>query len=435
MSRNQSSWSFTPLRVSVIAPVVAIRLAFGGARGPGKSHATFAQVALDDCRRFDGLKALYLRKVGKQAREQFGDLARKVLHSVHYEYKQSAGLLEIWNGSRIFVGHFKDEKDIDNYLGIEYDLIAIEEATTLSQSKYKALRDSNRSSKAGWRPRIYATTNPGGIGHAWFKQRFVTPWQRGEESFTRFISATVDDNVFNDEGYRRRLEENVGWKLRAYRFGDWDIAAGQFFTNFRTDLHVVRPFAWPTTWRHWCALDYGFTHPTMCYLVAQDGDGNIYVIDEHRLSKALVPQHANAIKSMLERNQVSLKSLATFVAGADVFAKRGTTAATIAEQYAEYGIHLSAANDDRINGAGEILQMLGDESQGIPAKLFIFDRCTALIECLPAMEHDPNRPEDVLKVDVDEDGNGGDDPYDGLRYAVMAGKRTSAGTWGTRKNK
>jgi hypothetical protein len=173
----------------------------------------------------------------------------------------------------------------------------------------------------------------------------------------------------------------------------------------------------------------------MCYLVAQDGDGNIYVIDEHRLSKALVPQHANAIKSMLERNQVSLKSLATFVAGADVFAKRGTTAATIAEQYAEYGIHLSAANDDRINGAGEILQMLGDESQGIPAKLFIFDRCTALIECLPAMEHDPNRPEDVLKVDVDEDGNGGDDPYDGLRYAVMAGKRTSAGTWGTRKNK
>ena len=126
MSRNQSSWSFTPLRVSVIAPVVAIRLAFGGARGPGKSHATFAQVALDDCRRFDGLKALYLRKVGKQAREQFGDLARKVLHSVHYEYKQSAGLLEIWNGSRIFVGHFKDEKDIDNYLGIEYDLIAIE---------------------------------------------------------------------------------------------------------------------------------------------------------------------------------------------------------------------------------------------------------------------------------------------------------------------
>ena len=47
--------------MNVIAPAVAIRLGFGGARGPGKSHATFAQVALDDCRRYDGLKALYLR--------------------------------------------------------------------------------------------------------------------------------------------------------------------------------------------------------------------------------------------------------------------------------------------------------------------------------------------------------------------------------------
>ena len=46
-------------------------LGFGGARGPGKSHASFAQLALDDCRRYPGLKTLYLRKVGKQAREQF----------------------------------------------------------------------------------------------------------------------------------------------------------------------------------------------------------------------------------------------------------------------------------------------------------------------------------------------------------------------------
>lgn len=30
-----------------------------------------------------------------------------------------------------------------------------------------------------------------------------------------------------------------------------------------------------------------------------------------------------------------------------------------------------------------------------------------LVECLPALRHDPNRTEDVLKVDVDEDGNGG----------------------------
>src|SRR5262245_53955318 len=28
--------------------------------------------------------------------------------------------------------------------------------------------------------------------------------------------------------------------------------------------------------------------------------------------------------------------------------------------------------------------------------------------CLPSLQHDPNRPEDVLKVDADEDGVGGE---------------------------
>jgi len=40
------------------------------------------------------------------------------------------------------------------------------------------------------------------------------------------------------------------------------------------------------------------------------------------------------------------------------------------------------------------------------------------------MQHDPNRPEDVLKVDADEDGVGGDDAADCLRYLVATKPRT-----------
>jgi hypothetical protein len=36
---------------------------------------------------------------------------------------------------------------------------------------------------------------------------------------------------------------------------------------------------------------------------------------------------------------------------------------------------------------------------------------------------DPNRPEDVLKLDADEDGNGGDDAADALRYLVATKAR------------
>ena len=45
-------------------------------------------------------------------------------------------------------------------------------------------------------------------------------------------------------------------------------------------------------------------------------------------------------------------------------------------------------------------------------------------EDLPALQHDPNRPEDVLKVDADEEGNGGDDCADALRYGVATKERT-----------
>lgn len=74
---------------------------------------------------------------------------------------------------------------------------------------------------------------------------------------------------------------------------------------------------------------------------------------------------------------------------------------------------------DRINGAAKLLQYLGDPDQGIEQKLYVFDRCARLVECLPSLEHDPHRPEDVMKADVDDDGNGGDDMYDALRYGLM----------------
>jgi len=40
-----------------------------------------------------------------------------------------------------------------------------------------------------------------------------------------------------------------------------------------------------------------------------------------------------------------------------------------------------------------------------------------------ASGHDPNRPEDVLKVDADEEGVGGDDAADALRYLVATKAR------------
>lgn len=403
---------------------------FGGARGPGKSHALVAQAAIDDCQRFAGLKVLYLRKIQKNAKEQFEDLRRTVLRHVPHIFTN--GVLHFPNESRIFLGHFRNETDIDQYLGIEYDVIVIEEATTLSLAKYRALCDSNRTSKQGFRPRVYASTNPGGVGHAWFKETFIVPARREQETDTRFIFGTVEDNKFNNEEYQRNLEKNTGWRLRAYRYGDWDIAAGQYFSTWRYDAIVKQDLKVMPGAEIWCSLDYGFQHPTVAYLFSEF-DGKIQVLDEHWRRHGLVPEHVADIKRMLTRHGLTLEQVRTFVAGHDVFAQKGNESGkTIAKEYAEHGIHLTRANIDRVSGASFLLKLLGREAEPekgievIAPTIEIDTRCEKLIENIPTMQHDPKHPEDVLKVNIDDDGNGGDDPYDALRYGIMVKHRRLA---------
>jgi phage terminase large subunit len=390
-------------------------IGFGGARGPGKSHAIMGQLALDDAQRQPGLKALFLRSVGKAARESFQDLITKVCPQYIDYYKSHAGVMEFPNGSTIVLGGYRTAGDIANYLGIEYDVIAVEETTLLLEEYYTKLRGSARTSKRDWRARVYNSTNPGSIGHAWYKRRFVAPARRGEEASTRFIFATYRHNAYLKPEYIAYLESLTGNLGKMWRAGDWDVAAGQFFTTFDEDLHV-REFNAGWGWHYWLAMDYGNVHYTVVYLLGKH-DGTVYVVDEHAARRWLVESHANAIKAMLQRHTVMHYS--NFVAGADVFAKRDPGAATVAEQYARQGFQLEPAQMDRINGAAEVLKRLGDPTQGIPPTLVIHPRCRRLIECLPMLQIDEHRPEDVMKWDTNEEGIGGDDPYDALRYGLM----------------
>ncbi len=443
-------------------------IGYGGARGGGKSFWMLAQMGLDDCQRFPGLKCLLLRKVGKSNLEHLEDLRHKLFRQVPHEYAIRKGIITFRNGSRIICGHFQKETDIDAYLGLEYDVIGVEEATTLTARKYSDIATCCRSSKVGadgkhWRPRMYSTTNPGGVGHTWYKNKFILPFQTGAEKDTRFIPAKVEDNRYNNPGYIQQLEELPGWKKRAWREGDWDIAAGQFFTTFRRNIHVLSDFDESRALEWFAAFDYGYSHYTVVLLGCVDGDGNIYIVDEHAKRGWLPERHARAINEMFARHNVQLEKpqhhtgsnlhhrigprivfkmpdgslrpagtyyegrmpgrfLKRFVAGTDVFSRQ-SDGTTIAQQYAKLGIRFTQANTDRVNGWADILTRLGDPDEGIPPRLFIHKRCEKLAECLPALQHDPNRPEDIKKCDVEEDGVGGDDTADALRYLVATKPR------------
>lgn len=265
-------WEFHSVARQADLPDGPVDIGVGGARGPGKSHAVLSQAALDDCQRIPGLKGLFLRQTGVAAQESFDDLVSKVVAG-HTAYKKTGQSLVFPNKSRILLGGFQDERDIDKYVGIEYDFIIVEELNQLTEDKYTKLRGSLRTSKPNWRPRMYTSFNPGGIGHQFVKDRYITPHRMGKETKTRFIGSTYKENPTLNKEYIEYLEDLKGELGRAWREGDFDIFAGQAFSEFNRNYHMISPPIIPSiNFDHYFSCDWGYTdkkpHAFAAYLHA-----------------------------------------------------------------------------------------------------------------------------------------------------------------------
>jgi len=384
-----------------IQPTVAC----GGARGPGKSHAILAQVGIDDCQRVPGLKVLFLRSLQRAAKESFEDVIARVLVATPHEY--SANVLTFPNGSRIVLGGFKDDRDIDKYIGIEYDIIVVEEATLLSETKYQMLEGSLRTSKQGWRPRMYLSTNPGGIGHAWFKKRIVTPYRLKHEGRTRFIPSTYRDNPFLNPEYVDWLEGLAGKLGKAWRDGDWDIFEGQAFPQWNADAHIVDPFPLPDHWAKWRAVDWGYSNPFACLWMTKDPDsGRIFVYREIYGTQLTDRQQARIIRE----NTPPTEKINVTYADPSMWAAKsaGSSVTDTASEYAVEGVVLTKADNNRVDGKRKIDRLLASLPDGKPG-LQVFSNCYNLIRTLPELVLDKTQVEDVDTTQEDH-------AYDALRY-------------------
>lgn len=388
----------------------------GGARGPGKSHAVLSQVGLDDCQRFSKLKGLFLRQTSLAAKESFDDLIDKTLRG-RVDYERSGNILKFNNGSRVILGGFKDEKDIDKYVGIEYDFIVVEELNQLTESKYEKLRGSLRTSKDGWRPRMYTSFNPGGVGHEFVKNRYILPFRNGTERETRFIGSTYKSNVYLNVEYVGYLEGLGGDLGKAWREGEWDIFAGQYFSEFRYDIHVVDPYQIPPHWPRIVMGDYGYSKPSAVYWGAIDEDGNLVLYRELYVTGHTFEQLATAICSNTGHNE----EIKYWVFDPAIWSKKDSPvsgAETMMKTYKDImgrSINMIQANNDRVIGWNTLRDYLKPYLQGekIVSKLRIFSTCINLIRTLPTLVYDKIKVEDL-------DSDGEDHSADAVRYGVMS---------------
>ena len=394
----------------------------GGARGPGKSHTVMSQAVLDDCQREPDLKGLFLRQTGISAEESFDDLINKTVRG-RCEYHKTRNSIRFPNKSRILLGGFQDEKDIDKYIGIEYDFIIVEELNQLTQEKYDKLRGSLRTSKPNWRPRLYTSFNPGGVGHQFVRDRYVIPYRLTKQQETRFIPSTYKQNPALNKEYIQYLESLGGSLGKAWRDGEWDVFAGQYFYEWSYDKHVVRPFEIPENWFKYRSIDIsGRNGITSCHWYAVDPYSRVWVYKEYYYGpKVPLPdgtliengrdydEHARAIAAMSVDNNDIPELYQYTVIDNSAFTKAGysETAAEVYERNGVYGLVPSAK--ERVVGWNAVHTYLRVDS-GQP-KLQVFSTCANMIRTLPLLQHDEKKPEDV-------DSRGDDHAADELRYLL-----------------
>lgn len=393
-----------------------VDIGLGGARGPGKSHAVLSQVALDDCQRCEGLKCLFLRQTGVSAQESFDDLISKTVRG-RTRYRKTKNSLKFPNGSRVILGGFKDESDIDKYIGIEYDIIIVEELTQLTFEKYEKLRGSLRTSKPNWRPRMYTSFNPGGIGHVWVRERYVVPHRQKKEGDTRFVPSTYKENPALNPEYIKYLESLSGDLGKAWREGEWDLFAGQYFSEWRYEIHVCKAFKIPATWKCFRSIDpSGRNGITSCHWYAVDSDGDVWVYREYYWKKEQhggegrdIDQHAKAVHRLsVDDTDTPLEDYLYTVIDTAAFAKAGYSETT-AEIFERHGVNgLVPAAKERVVGWNAVHYYLRWDLS-TPPKIHIFDTCVNMIRTLPVLQHDDKHPEDL-------DSTGEDHAADELRY-------------------
>jgi hypothetical protein len=437
----------------------ATEILYGGAAGGGKSHL-MRIAAIVWASSIPGLQVYLFRRIS-------GDLIKNHMEGPKGFRAILAGWcaagwcsivegeIRFWNGSKIYLCHCEYENDVYKYQGAEIHVLIIDELTHFTDTMYRFLRNRVRmvgivlpEQYVGCFPRILCGANPGNIGHLWVKAAFVSArvaldiarMDAHEGGMLRqYIPARLDDNPSmseDDPGYEQRLE-GLGSEalVRAMRWGDWDIIEGAFFDCWDIRRHVIEPREIPETWLRFRSGDWGSAKPFSFgwWAVVQEPTkcGKLWLprgaIVRYREWYGCQPGkpntglklHAEEVGKRLWEKERDDKPLSYGVLDPAAFAEDGGP--SISERIttgAGGKLHFRAADNARVPRRGALGgwdQMRGrfvGDDEGRPL-IACFSTCLDSIRTIPALQHDPDKPEDVQ---TDGEDHAGDE----WRYACMS---------------
>ena len=409
---------------------------FGGAAGPGKTDCLVIEATRYITH--PRYRAIIVRRTFPQLQEII-DRCWRFYPMLDGEYRATEHRWYFPSGATIQLGHMQHEDDKYNYQGKEYHFIGFDEVTQFTKTQYLYLFSRCRSTVPELPSRIRATTNPGGIGHIWCKERFIDPMKPIKTyvdpvtGLSRiFIPAKIYDNptlIENDPGYLKRLEALPEVERMRLLEGSWDVFEGQVFGELSMLVHGCDSFEVPAEWEKFMAFDWGYSKPFSVAWYALDYDGVLYRYrewygckdNEHDIG--LKMSATDIARGIWEREKEKVRFR---VADPACWNKRpkkdGPPGPSVVEDMSKEGIYFTKADNNRILGKLQVHNRLKMEEEIDPStgeitksypRCLIFRNNKHFWRTMMELRLDPKNPEDV---DTDQE----DHIYDEFRYACMA---------------
>lgn len=421
---------------------------YGGARGGGKTYSL-----LVDPLRYCGNKnfrGLLLRRTTQELRDIVHEM--KKLYPLAWpgaKYRKQENTWHFPSGARVELGYAENVDDAERYRGQSYTWIGIDELPQfVDEGVYNLLKSSLRSTDPTLPTYMRSTGNPGNIGSAWVKEKFIDPAPsntRFKEEFElidpltgekrsisrtmRYIPAKVWDNpylTFNDS-YIASLASLPEAQRKQMLEGNWDVIENGAFPEFNRAMHVIEPFPIPGNWLKFRSADWGYSSPFCCLWFAADWDNNLYVYKEYYGQGVYDDVWAETVAD----EELSSGDYVDYgILDGSTDSTRGERGETIYETINRVmrrkGVATFKKADrspgSRIAGKQAVHRRLAlketgkRDEEGVPIQapsLLIFNNCVNLIRTLPQLSLDKNEPEKVSKKQEDH-------AFDALHYGLRS---------------